>query len=259
MSKIKVILFMDPKSAVTIQKELKSHFPSLPWSFRSAGDQLLALELYRQETPQIVILDENLPETSPVKIAQDMNRYSAGASFFVLSSKAELIHPTLESLDWPPVSWIHFGESLIQGLPLNEIERLSGWRLKSLADDALFLHAEKYRKEDGKDARWLKMAWIPVSSSDFLVEQSQKGSAAIMAKVDSGSGFPSVTLSIWNFLISGLVFAAGFGLWIYQPEEDYLLLAGLKWASSIMSIALILGLFVQLVLVKAQKKSISKK
>jgi hypothetical protein len=210
-----------------------------------------------------VVLHENLPETTPEVFARELMGIASEMSIYCFSASGTSDSYELEALAWPPVSWSRVVEQILAGLP-SELREKWGFSDSTgpLADE-LRAYCEKYRQSEVISASELAMvrrAWIPVergSRSQPAVgaaTQAPSSQASSEAWADSAYTFETRAPSRIELTVLGVSLAFAMGAWLYQPEEEMMLLAGIRFVASVVVGASFMGFFAMRALSRAVRR-----
>lgn len=227
------------------------------WKFELASDNQTALEKFRLYRPDLILVGDKLPETTPLQFAKDLFRVSSEMSLFLLSSGEHGDNPEFDVVPWPIISWAELADQLILSLRLDQQERLGGRKHSSRLRIRLAKHyenttQESIQQEDLSLDQTDKYSWIPRQSqkshlapapintdSNSKLLQSSNERASL-----SQTSMASKVSAKSEWLLLSLVFVFCMLAWSYQPEDELVLLSGFRLLSSIVVGAGFLGFFV---------------
>ncbi len=254
MNSIEVLVFANSKIAAELAQNLKSQRSDVEWRFHNCEDLKQTWSVFKSINPPIVLLEANLPETTPKKIAHEMLSEFAGTSIYCLGKDTEA-SVELESILWPPESWQDAVLQILSGLSLEKLERLGGFNDASSEANKLEAYAKRYISQEPLAFQLESYSWIPLPQSQTESLSNDRQSAThLNSSANIANNFfssaisratieQSVSMRATDWLVLAFSLILPLAIWLLKPDSDSILVEALQWLSMIVCLAVWLGFF----------------
>lgn len=250
---LSLLIFTSDKMAKEIAENLKAVRPNWDWKISFVADPQSAIERFKALKPALVFLGEKLPETTPSAFGRELMKISTESSLFCFSESESEDRHEFESLLWPVVSWEQCADQILSGLSKELQEKLGGRKNLSPLRSSLLNYSKQYQTSAATNSDLKKRVWIPVHRNLQKSAVTEGFSAKDPGKVLAQEQREIQVASKMEWLILGGSILMGSAFWIYQPEEEMVLLSGLRLMSGAVVAVSFLGFFISRAFFKFKK------
>lgn len=241
---LSLLIFTSDKMAKEIAENLKAVRPNWDWKISFAADPQSALEKFKILKPALVFLGEKLPETTPMVFGRELMKISTESSLFCFSETESEERHEFETLQWPVVSWELCADEILSGLSKELQEKLGGRKNLSPLRLSLLNYSKQYQTSAATNLDLKKRVWISMHRHSPKKTDCEAPSTMIQGKLLVQESREIQVAAKMEWLILGGSILLGSAFWLYQPEEEMVLLSGLRWMSSAVVAASFLGFFI---------------